>query len=121
MSSYTKNIRPHVKVELDLSIKCLLERDPATAFEHLENAHILGQESTFLHVLAHIHMARWAIHQRDAKEFLGQVFRIIGAATKTVIRLVPTGNSGGSNISPFRPLPLSAKHERLISRAKAKV
>ncbi len=118
MSNYTKNIKPHVETELELSTKYLLDGDPSTAFEHLENAHVLGQESTRLHVLSHIRMARWAMHQRDAKEFFGQVFRIIGAATKTAIGLVPKGNTGGSNISPFKSLPLCAEHEQLIANAR---
>ena len=66
-----------------------------------ERAHVLGQRSTALHVLAHLRMARWAFHQKDMAELRGQLMRIIGAATKTVFGWVPTGNTGGANVSPF--------------------
>ena len=51
-------------------------------------------------------MARWAFHQKDMVELRGQLMRIIGAATKTVFGWVPTGNTGGANVSPFKPLPI---------------
>ncbi|WP_373475604.1 DUF3703 domain-containing protein [Sphingorhabdus sp.] len=76
------------------------------AFYHLERAHILGQNTTRLHVQSHVRMLGWAWRQRNRHEFLGQLFRIAGAATKTFIGLVPRGNSGGTNVSPFKPMPI---------------
>ena len=118
MTKYTENIKPYVLEEIRTSAAESREGNSAQAFTHLENAHVLGQESTYLHVLAHIHMARWAVRQKDFKELAGQIIRIIGAATKTAVGLVPIGNTGGSNISPFKPLPLSDEHSRLITKAK---
>jgi len=92
--------------ELEKASLLLGRGDASSSFERLENVHVLGQESTYLHVLAHIHMARWAVRHRDLKELAGQVLRIVGAATNTAIGSVPIGNTGGSNISPFKPLPL---------------
>ncbi|WP_367254946.1 DUF3703 domain-containing protein [uncultured Phenylobacterium sp.] len=31
---------------------------------------------------------------------------MVGAATKTAIGLVPQGNTGGSHVSAFRPMPI---------------
>ena len=118
MSHFTQNIRAYVVEELDRASNLMKEGKPDAAFRHLENAHILGQESTHFHVLAHLHMAAWAIRQRDIKELFGQMLRIVGAAALTAIGLVPTGNTGGSNISPFKQLPLSEEHKQIISRAK---
>lgn len=63
-------------------------------------------------------MLHWAIHQRHAGEFFGQLVRIVGAATKTVFGLVPVGNTGGSSVSPFEPMLLQPEHDSIIARAK---
>ena len=91
------------------------------AFEHLENAHVLGQESTYFHVKVHILMFCWAFKQNDLRELLGQTFRIAGAATKTAFGLIPSGNTGGSNVSPFKAMPISADHSDYIARAKSEI
>ena len=77
-------------------------------FEYLERAHILAQTSTYQHVRVHWLMLRWAIGQRDVPECLGQIVRIVGAASKTALGLVPIGNTGGSNVSAFRSMPVPA-------------
>jgi hypothetical protein len=46
------------------------------------------------------------MQQRDTREIGGQVLRIFGAATKTALGLVPLGNTGGSNVGPFRRMPI---------------
>jgi hypothetical protein len=91
---------------------------PAAAFAHLERAHILSQYSTGDHVRVHIAMLRWAVIQRDIREGLGQIIRIIGAATKTAIGLIPEGNTGGANVSPIRPMPVPADLASIIAAAR---
>lgn len=63
-------------------------------------------------------MLYWARRNSDSHELRGQLLRVFGAFTKTAIGLVPEGNTGGSNISPFKPLPISAIHQQKIMRAK---
>jgi hypothetical protein len=60
----------------------------------------------------------WALKERKLKELLGQVMRIFGAATKTAIGLVPEGNTGGANVSPFKVMPISTEHAHYIKTAK---
>jgi hypothetical protein len=118
MGNYSVKIRPYVEIEFEKANIQLRTGDPAQAFIHLENAHVLGQESTYLHVKSHIRMLKWSITQKDYGEFLAQIIRIVGAATKTIIGLVPIGNTGGANVSPFMPIPLSAENEKIIAIAK---
>ena len=59
------------------------------------------------HVRVHAEMLLWGIRQRSAREVLGQAVRIIGAATKTFVGLVPHGNTGGANVSAFRRMPIA--------------
>ena len=117
---FTFRIRPHVDKELMLAEQAYAKHRPDIAFTHLENAHVLGQQLTWLHVKVHCLMLRWGWRQHDVKEVLGQLLRIVGAASKTAFGLVPTGNTGGSNISPFKPLPLNAEHAVLIEQANTK-
>ena len=118
IKTFTTRIAPHVKAQLSLAEEARRKERVIDEFSHLEAAHVLGQESTYWHVRSHIEMARWALRQRSGRELVAQVIRIVGAATKTVFGLVPRGNTGGSNVSPFKRLPLSASHEAIIMAAK---
>lgn len=116
MSSFADNIRPYVDAELQAAIN-----DPQNGFAHLERAHILGQASTREHVRVHWAMMCWAWRHRDAKEFAGQVLRISGAATKTFIGMVPSGNTGGSNVSAVQPMPIDPDLAAIIEKARRDV
>ena len=89
------------------------------AFSCLERAHILSQYSTRDHVRVHIAMLRWAVAQGKKREAVGQLVRIAGAATKTAIGLVPTGNTGGANVSPIRAMPLPDDLARIIAHHRS--
>lgn len=117
-SKFTKNIAPFVEDEIQLSQAANSKGENDLAFNHLENAHVLGQESTYWHVKVHFLMFVWSIRNRSPKEFFGQILRMVGALTKTAIGLVPIGNTGGSNISPFKKLPLKPEHRVAILKAK---
>lgn len=118
MASFTHNIAPHVKAELALADAARKQRNPADEFKHLENAHVLGQESTRWHVTVHWRMLLWGWRQHSMPEIAGQVFRLVGAATKTAIGLIPQGNTGGANVSPFRPMPIPPEHAAKLAQAK---
>lgn len=95
------------------------------AFACLEAAHILGQRRTTLHVGAHVAMWLLACRQLNIKEAVGQVTRIVAAALGTWI-WVPAGNTGRSDVSAFRQMPvpddlreLLAGHDALRSTHQA--
>ncbi|HET7867713.1 MAG TPA: DUF3703 domain-containing protein [Burkholderiaceae bacterium] len=115
MTRYTRRIRPHVLAELAAA---QVAPTAQVAFRHLERAHVLSQGSTVLHVQVHWHMLRWSLAQRDGRELRGQLLRLVGAATKTAMGWVPRGNTGGSNVPAWRPLPVDAALQRLIDSAR---
>jgi Protein of unknown function (DUF3703) len=88
-------------------------------FRRLERAHVLGQAATALHVTAHVAMLRWAVRQGDYRELLGQIVRVAGAITKTALGWIPSGNTGGANVSPFRSMPIADDLAADILRARA--
>lgn len=120
-SKFSRMIAPHVKAELDNARQARASGDPGREFTYLERAHVLGQESTYWHVKVHVLMLAWATRNLSIREVLGQLFRIVGAATKTVIGLVPQGNTGGANVSPFRKMPIKPELATLIRDAKSSV
>ncbi len=118
LNRFSKNISYAVLKELSLARKARRNNDVLQEFSHLENAHVLGQNSTYWHTKVHCHMLYWARRNGDHQELRGQLLRVFGALTKTAVGLVPDGNTGGSNVSPFKPLPISALHQQKITRAK---
>lgn len=118
MNSFGRRIRPAVDLELQVARAAELQGDAQRSFSHLERAHVLGQASTVQHVRVHVLMLLWALRHRVHREAMGQVLRIVGAATKTAIGWVPTGNTGGSNVSPFKPLPIPADLQQVLDRAQ---
>ena len=115
MSEFGRRIRPYVESEILAARKAESRGQPDIAFSHLERAHVLGQASTVEHVRAHWHMLLWSIRQRNVRECLGQLLRIVGAAMSTAAGLVPQGNTGGTNVNPFKSMPLPPE---LASRIK---
>jgi len=120
-NSYSKKIALYVKAELELATNAGKSRNVELEFQHLENAHVLGQESTYWHVKVHVLMLLWAIRNLKLKEIIGQLFRIVGASTKTMFGLVPQGNTGGTNVSPFKVMPIKSEHQLIIKNAKSNV
>jgi hypothetical protein len=118
MNRFGRRIRPHVQAELAAADAARAQGQAALAFSHLERAHVLGQASTAEHVRVHWRMLLWGVRQRDARECAGQLLRIVGAATKTAVGLVPEGNTGGSNVSPFKRLPVASELADRIARAR---
>ena len=118
-NKFSENIAPFVKTELEHAVHARLIGKPEIEFQHLENAHVLGQESTYWHVKVHCLMLLWALRNLKTKEILGQLFRIVGAATKTVFGLVPAGNTGGVNVSPFKRMAIKPELKAIIDNAKS--
>jgi hypothetical protein len=68
-------------------------------------------------VRVHTAMLLWGIRQRSVREVVGQLLRIVGAATKTWVGLVPQGNTGGANVGAFRRMPVAHELQQLIDAA----
>lgn len=91
--------------EMRLGTASLHAGDYDVAFRHFERAHILGQRMTTLHIRSHLAMLRVGSRRRDRREIVGQLCRIIAAALFSRL-WVPTGNTGGANVSAFKSMPI---------------
>ncbi len=101
--------------QLQLAKQALKKKEYSTAFYCLENAHILGQNHLWRHTLSHYWMFVFGIKTKNTKETIGQVFRIIASLLFTLI-WVPKGNTGGTNISPIKPIPIRKELEKYFSK-----
>lgn len=119
MKSYIERIKPHWDLEVSAAARAEASGDPNLAFRHLERAHILGQHSTWLHTRTHILMMRWGLCRASSREVAGQIFRIFGAVTKTAFGLIPAGNTGGANVSPFRKMPVPPDLKLIMDAGKS--
>lgn len=116
---FGRRIHPLVSAEIAAARAAEVSGDPAAGFRHLERAHVLGQGSTVQHVRVHLHMLAWATRHHDAREGVGQILRVIGAAAGTWVGLVPRGNTGGSKVSGFRSMPIPDDLADQIAAARA--
>ena len=116
--TFGNRIRTYVEVELNAAQEADQAGDPLSAFRHLERAHVLGQRSTVLHVLVHMKMLMWGLRHRNRREVMGQVTRLIGAATKTWVGLIPQGNTGGASVSAFKSMAMPDDLACLIAVAR---
>lgn len=116
---FSLRIAPFIEVELLDASRARASGNIRQEFIHLERAHVIGQESTYWHVKIHILMLKWAARNYSYKEVFGQMLRIIGAATKTPFGLVPLGNTGGSNVSPFKKMSIAPDLAAKILKAKS--
>ncbi|KZX02000.1 hypothetical protein JL49_02320 [Pseudoalteromonas luteoviolacea] len=82
-------------------------------FYHLERAHILGQKFTLPHIISHWWMLKVGIKTKSVSEVIGQGIRILAALIFSRI-WVPYGNTGGTNISAFKSLPISEDLQKYL-------
>jgi hypothetical protein len=117
--TFGHRIRGYVELELNAARAAERLGDAVAAFRHLERAHVLGQQSTAQHVRVHMRMFLWGLRHGDPREVAGQIARIIGAATKTWLGLIPQGNTGGANVSAFKSMPVADDLADLIDVARS--
>ncbi|CAN5373369.1 hypothetical protein BH11ACT6_BH11ACT6_37630 [soil metagenome] len=77
-----------------------------TRWRHLERAHIVSQPDPWLHTRNHVAMFALAVHQRDRREALGQVLRIVVAAPGSLAGKYPEGNTGRTSAGLTTPMSL---------------
>jgi len=110
------NPRQHQAFEQEIASAraCMRQGELDQALRHLERAHVLGQRHVAPHVLSHWLMFRVALLRREPAAVLGQAARILLGAVGSLVGSVPTGNTGGTNISMFQRLPIEPELMRIL-------
>ena len=96
------------QAEMRQAINLYEKHEFRLAFEHLENAHIMGQPYVIPHTYSHYWMFKIGIRQKDTKQVIGQIFRMLASIIFSRI-WVPEGNTGGVDVNPFKPMPVPEK------------
>jgi Protein of unknown function (DUF3703) len=78
--------------------------DSTVAWRHLERAHILSQPLAIIHLRTHGAMLAAAVRRREIRETVGQLARVLLAAPGSISGRYPVGNTGGADVSAFRPM-----------------
>ena len=84
------------------------------AFSFLEDAHVLGQRYIIPHTIAHIYMLKIGFLQKDLKEIIGQLFRIPTGVLGSMFGILPIGNTGGSNVPPFKKMEVRDDLQKML-------
>ena len=94
--------------------------DLEAAFARLERAHVIGQEYVIPHVTSHWLMLQVELRRRRHAAVLGQSIRIVLGALGSAVGIVPTGNTGGTDINMFKRMPIETELQHIIDgRASA--
>jgi Protein of unknown function (DUF3703) len=80
----------------------------------LERAHVLSQPWPLKHVRAHAAMIRLALHQRDARELVGQAVRLVVAGPASAVGRYPAGNTGRARVPATHPMPIAEDLAQLL-------
>lgn len=100
--------------EISLGSDLMTAGDLERAFKHLERAHIVGQMFVGAHSKAHWLMLTLEVRRRRAGAVFGQAVRLILGAIGSAVGVVPAGNTGGTDISMFKRLPIAPELQAII-------
>lgn len=100
--------------EIQKAKSLIAQADLEQAFLHLERAHVLGQRFVLPHTLAHFYMLKIGWLRKDVNEVIGQIIRLPLGVIGSAIGVVPTGNTGGSNVSAFQKMEIPADIQELM-------
>jgi hypothetical protein len=84
------------------------------SFAHLERAHIIGQNFVVPHAKAHWLMLKVEFRRGRMVAVVGQTMRIVLGMLGSAVGVVPTGNTGGTDISMFKRLPIDPELQKII-------
>ncbi|GIZ51908.1 DUF3703 domain-containing protein [Noviherbaspirillum aridicola] len=107
-------LRAAFDAEMAVAIDLYRKGRLGQSFGRLETAHVLGQRHVMPHVVTHWWMLKIGLKRRATSEVVGQAVRIVLGALGSAVGVVPVGNTGGTNISMFKRLPIDDGLRRLI-------
>ncbi len=109
-----KEVRLEFEDRIKKAKQLIVKKNYQDAFFLLEEAHILGQRYVIPHTICHLYMLKIGILNKDFKEVVGQLFRIPTGFIGSLVGILPIGNTGGSNVSPFKGMDIPEKLKRIM-------
>ena len=78
----------------------------AAGWSSLETAHVLAQPWAGAHVRTHWRMLRRGVRERDLREVVGQLARLVVAGPGSLTDRYPVGNTGRARVPATKPMPV---------------
>ena len=100
--------------EIAIAKELIARGDLAAAFPHLERAHIIGQGFVVPHATSHWLMLRVELRRRRLMSAWGQTIRLVLGMLGSAVGVVPVGNTGGTDISMFKRMPIAPELQNII-------
>ena len=100
--------------EIALAKELIAKGELEASFHHLERAHVVGQAFVVPHAISHWLMLRVEFRRRRVMAVFGQAVRIVLGILGSAVGVVPTGNTGGTNISMFKRMPIDPELQNII-------
>lgn len=113
-----KKLKIAFENEIESAKKFMAKYEYASAFNHLERAHILGQSYVIPHTRTHILMLIVGIKTRNIKEIWGQLIRIPAGIIGSTVGILPHGNTGGANVSALLKMEIPNDLKELLDLDK---
>jgi hypothetical protein len=83
-------------------------------FPHLERAHVIGQAFVVPHATSHWLMLKVEFRRRRVMAAFGQIVRIVLGILGSAVGVVPVGNTGGTDISMFKRMPIEPELQNIM-------
>lgn len=114
MSPMSPRLRTHFEAELHQARQSEAQGERAAGWRHLERAHILSQAHAGPHIRVHWEMFTFAWRAKDRRELLGQLPRLLLAGPGSLLGRAPRGNTGGTSVGIFTPMPIPEELQALL-------
>lgn len=100
--------------EIALAKEFIARAELDAGFAHLERAHVIAQAFVVPHARSHWLMLEVELRRRRPVAACGQVARIVLGVLGSAVGVVPVGNTGGSNVSIFKRMPVAPELQNTI-------
>ncbi|HRF77703.1 MAG TPA: DUF3703 domain-containing protein [Chitinophagales bacterium] len=115
-TSMPSSLKTFYNNELNQSANNFTIGDLQKSWFHLERAHILGQPYPIAHSFVHWKMLIFGFKTKNTKEIIGQIPRLLVGGIKSFVGIIPTGNTGGSNVPPLQSMAISEDLLKVIKQ-----
>ena len=100
--------------EISRAKQFIAEGELEQGFAHLERAHVIGQAFVVPHARSHWLMLGVEFRRKRPVAACGQIVRIVLGIVGSVVGVVPVGNTGGSDVSMFKRMPIAPELQGII-------
>ena len=100
--------------EIAQAKKLIARGELEASFPHLQRAHIIGQAFVVPHATSHWLMLKVEFRRRRVMAAFGQIVRIVLGILGSAVGVVPAGNTGGTDISMFKRMPIEPELQNIM-------